>query len=135
MRILVFGAGAVGQAVGCMLAAHGHNVDLITRERFIEKIKADGLTVSGIFGDYFAEEDKLGLYTTIEDISGKAFDGRGNYSFGIQEQIVFAEIDYDKIDTLRGMDITITTTARTDEEARALLTAFNFPIKKPEQQK
>ena len=74
MRILVFGAGAVGQAVGCMLAAHGHNVDLITRERFIEKIKADGLTVSGIFGDYFAEEDKLGLYTTIEDISGKAFD-------------------------------------------------------------
>ncbi|HDY86683.1 MAG TPA: ketopantoate reductase family protein [bacterium] len=74
MKILVFGAGAVGQAVGCLLAADGHKVDLILRERFIEKIKADGLTVSGIFGDYFTEKDKLGLYTKIEDISGKLFD-------------------------------------------------------------
>lgn len=62
-------------------------------------------------------------------ISGKAFDGRGNYSMGVQEQIVFPEIDYDKIDKLRGMDITITTTAKTDEEGRALLAAFNFPFK------
>lgn len=62
-------------------------------------------------------------------ISGKAFDGRGNYSMGVQEQIIFPEIDYDKIDTLRGMDITITTTAKTDEEGRALLAAFNFPFK------
>ncbi len=62
-------------------------------------------------------------------LSPKAFDGRGNYSMGIREQIVFPEIDYDKIDALRGMDITITTTARTDEEARALLAAFNFPFK------
>lgn len=61
--------------------------------------------------------------------SAKAFDGRGNYSLGIKEQIVFPEIDYDKIDRLRGLDITITTTARNDEEGRALLRAFNFPFK------
>jgi large subunit ribosomal protein L5 len=62
-------------------------------------------------------------------LNGKSFDGRGNYSMGVKEQIMFAEIDYDKIDTLRGMDITITTTAKTDEEGRALLKAFNFPFK------
>jgi len=62
-------------------------------------------------------------------ISGKAFDGRGNYSMGVQEQIMFPEIDYDKVDALRGMNITITTTAKTDQEARALLAAFNFPFK------
>lgn len=61
--------------------------------------------------------------------SSKAFDGRGNYSLGIKEQIVFPEIQYDKIDRLRGMDITITTTAKTDDEARALLKAFGFPLK------
>ena len=68
----------------------------------------------------------------IRDFRGlnpKSFDGRGNYSMGVQEQIIFPEIDYDKIDALRGMDITITTTAKTDEEARALLGAFNFPLK------
>ena len=62
-------------------------------------------------------------------LNGKSFDGRGNYSMGVKEQIIFPEIDYDKIDQLRGMDITITTTARTDEEGRALLRAFNFPLK------
>jgi large subunit ribosomal protein L5 len=62
-------------------------------------------------------------------LNGKSFDGRGNYSMGVKEQIIFPEIDYDKIDALRGMDITITTTAKTDEEARALLEAFNFPFK------
>jgi len=62
-------------------------------------------------------------------LSRKAFDGRGNYSMGVKEQIVFPEIDYDKIDALRGMDITITTTAKTDEEGRALLEAFRFPFK------
>lgn len=61
--------------------------------------------------------------------SGKSFDGRGNYSLGVKEQIIFPEIDYDKIDALRGMDITITTTARNNEEARGLLEAFNFPFK------
>ncbi len=62
-------------------------------------------------------------------LSPKAFDGRGNYSIGVREQIMFPEIDYDKIDTLRGLDITITTTARTDAEGRALLEAFNFPFR------
>jgi large subunit ribosomal protein L5 len=62
-------------------------------------------------------------------ISGKAFDGRGNYNMGIKEQIIFPEIEYDKIDALRGMNISITTTAKTDEEARALLAAFKFPFK------
>jgi large subunit ribosomal protein L5 len=62
-------------------------------------------------------------------MSGKAFDGRGNYSMGLKEQIVFPEIDYDKIDALRGMDITITTSAKTDAEARALLEAFKFPFR------
>ncbi|EXJ13668.1 50S ribosomal protein L5 [Imhoffiella purpurea] len=62
-------------------------------------------------------------------LSPKAFDGRGNYSMGVREQIMFPEIDYDKIDALRGLDITITTSARTDEEGRALLEAFNFPFR------
>jgi large subunit ribosomal protein L5 len=62
-------------------------------------------------------------------LSPKAFDGRGNYNMGVSEQIIFPEIDYDKIDALRGMDISITTTAKTDEEGRALLAAFNFPFK------
>ena len=68
----------------------------------------------------------------IRDFRGlnpKSFDGFGNYTFGLKEQIVFPEIDYDKIDKLRGMDVTITTTAKTDEEARALLKAFDFPFK------
>jgi len=68
----------------------------------------------------------------IRDFRGlnpKSFDGRGNYSMGLKEQIVFAEIEYDKIDKLRGMDITITTSAKNDEEGRALLRAFNFPLK------
>ncbi|MGH8534574.1 MAG: 50S ribosomal protein L5 [Gammaproteobacteria bacterium] len=62
-------------------------------------------------------------------LSGRAFDGRGNYSFGVKEQIIFPEIDYDKIDVIRGLDICITTTARTDDEARALLTAFKLPLR------
>jgi len=62
-------------------------------------------------------------------ISAKSFDGRGNYNMGVKEQIIFPEIEYDKIDVLRGMNITITTTAKTDEEARALLAAFSFPFR------
>ncbi|MDA1338631.1 MAG: 50S ribosomal protein L5 [Methylophilales bacterium] len=62
-------------------------------------------------------------------IPAKSFDGRGNYNMGIKEQIIFPEIEYDKIDALRGMNITITTTAKTDEEAKALLTAFSFPFR------
>ena len=63
-------------------------------------------------------------------LSAKSFDGRGNYSMGVREQIIFPEIDFDKVDKVRGMDITITTSANTNEEARALLDAFNFPFKK-----
>ncbi len=62
-------------------------------------------------------------------LSSKSFDGRGNYSMGVREQIIFPEIDYDKVDAIRGMDITITTTAKTDDEGRALLQAFNFPFR------
>lgn len=62
-------------------------------------------------------------------LNAKSFDGRGNYSMGVQEQIIFPEIDYDKIDAIRGMDITFTTSAKTDAEAKALLKAFNFPLK------
>jgi large subunit ribosomal protein L5 len=68
----------------------------------------------------------------VRDFRGlnrKSFDGRGNYSMGVKEQIMFPEIDYDKIDVIRGMDITIATTAKNDEEALALLQAFNFPFK------
>jgi len=71
----------------------------------------------------------------VRDFRGlnpRSFDGRGNYSFGIKEQLVFAEIDFDKVEAMRGMDITITTTAKTDEEARALLAAFNFPFRDSE---
>jgi large subunit ribosomal protein L5 len=69
----------------------------------------------------------------IRDFRGlnpKSFDGRGNYSMGVREQIIFPEIDFDKVDKVRGMDITITTSAETNEEAHALLTAFNFPFRK-----
>lgn len=63
-------------------------------------------------------------------LSAKSFDGRGNYSMGVREQIIFPEIDYDKVDRVRGLDITITTTAKSDDEGRALLSAFNFPFRK-----
>jgi large subunit ribosomal protein L5 len=62
-------------------------------------------------------------------ISGRSFDGRGNYNIGVKEQIIFPEIDYDKVDALRGLNISITTTAKTDDECKALLTAFKFPFK------
>jgi large subunit ribosomal protein L5 len=68
----------------------------------------------------------------VRDFRGlnpKSFDGMGNYSMGVKEQIIFPEIEYDKIDKLRGMDITISTSAKTDDEAKALLKAFNFPLK------
>lgn len=69
----------------------------------------------------------------VRDFRGlnpKSFDGRGNYSLGVQEQIIFPEVEYDQVDSIRGMDITITTSAKNDEEGRALLEAFNFPFKK-----
>ena len=66
----------------------------------------------------------------FRSLSAKSFDGRGNYSMGVREQIIFPEIDYDKVDRVRGLDITITTTAKNDEEGQALLAAFNFPFRK-----
>ena len=63
-------------------------------------------------------------------VSSKSFDGRGNYSMGVREQIIFPEIEFDKVDAIRGMDVTITTSAKTDDEARARLAAFNFPFRK-----
>jgi len=63
-------------------------------------------------------------------LSAKSFDGRGNYSIGVREQIIFPEIDYDKVDRIRGLDITITTTAKSDDEGRSLLAAFHFPFRK-----
>ena len=63
-------------------------------------------------------------------VSSKSFDGRGNYSMGVREQIIFPEIEFDKVDAIRGKDVTITTSAKTDDEARALLAAFNFPFRK-----
>ncbi|MFC1489576.1 ketopantoate reductase family protein [Candidatus Latescibacterota bacterium] len=74
MRILIFGAGAVGQAAGCMLAADGNSVDLIVRERFREKIQSDGLSVTGIFGDFHADPGNPGVYTSVENLSDKVFD-------------------------------------------------------------
>jgi large subunit ribosomal protein L5 len=73
----------------------------------------------------------------VRDFRGlppNSFDGRGNYTFGVNEQLIFPEIDYDKVDTIRGMDITIVTTARTNDEGRALLAAFGFPFRRDEEQ-
>ena len=81
--------------------------------------------------DFLARLVKV-VFPRVRDFRGysvKGFDGRGNYSLGIREQIVFLEIDYDKIDKLRGLDVAITTTAKTDKEAYALLLAFGFPFK------
>ena len=72
----------------------------------------------------------IGCKVTLRGLSAESFDGRGNYSMGVREQIIFPEIDYDKVDRVRGLDITITTTAKNDEEGQALLAAFNFPFRK-----
>lgn len=98
-----------GMAIGCKVT--------LRRERMYEFL--DRLITIAIP----RERDFRGL-------NPKSFDGRGNYSMGVQEQIIFPEIDYDKIDSIRGMDITITTSATNDEQGQALLQAFNFPFKK-----
>lgn len=98
-----------GMAIGCKVT--------LRRERMYEFL--DRLITIAIP----RERDFRGL-------NPKSFDGRGNYSMGVQEQIIFPEIDYDKIDSIRGMDITITTSATNDEQGQALLKAFNFPFKK-----
>ncbi|MCA3211115.1 MAG: 50S ribosomal protein L5 [Burkholderiales bacterium] len=97
-----------GLAIGCMVTLRGERM-----YEFLDRL----ITVA---------------FPRVRDfrgVSGRAFDGRGNYNIGLKEQIIFPEIEYDKIDKLRGMNISITTTAKTDEEAKALLAAFRFPFR------
>ncbi len=94
--------------IGCMVTLRG-----VTMFEFLDRF----VTVS------------LPRVRDFRGISGRSFDGRGNYNVGVKEQIIFPEIEYDKIDAIRGLNISITTTAKTDEEAKALLTAFKFPFK------
>ncbi|MBL8396923.1 MAG: 50S ribosomal protein L5 [Candidatus Accumulibacter sp.] len=97
-----------GYPIGCMVTLRGPRM-----YEFIDRL----VTVA------------LPRVRDFRGISGKGFDGRGNYNMGLKEQIIFPEIEYDKIDALRGMNISVTTTAKTDEEARALLGAFKFPFR------
>lgn len=97
-----------GQPIGCMVTLRG-----VRMYEFLDRF----VTIA------------LPRVRDFRGISGKAFDGRGNYNIGVKEQIIFPEIEYDKIDALRGLNISITTTAKTDEEAKALLAAFRFPFK------
>ena len=94
--------------IGCMVTLRG-----ITMYEFLDRF----VTIS------------LPRVRDFRGISGRSFDGRGNYNVGVKEQIIFPEIEYDKVDALRGLNISITTTARTDEEAKALLAGFRFPFK------
>ena len=97
-----------GQAIGCMVTLRG-----ATMFEFLDRF----VTIS------------LPRVRDFRGISARAFDGRGNYNIGVKEQIIFPEIEYDKVDALRGLNISITTTAKTDDEAKALLAAFRFPFR------
>ena len=97
-----------GLAIGCMVTLRG-----VRMYEFLDRLVSIALP----------------RVRDFRGVSGRSFDGRGNFSMGVKEQIIFPEIEYDKIDTLRGMNITIATTAKTDAEAKALLAAFKFPFK------
>ena len=97
-----------GQPIGCMVTLRGDRM-----YEFLDRF----VTVA------------LPRVRDFRGISGRSFDGRGNYNVGVKEQIIFPEIEYDKVDALRGLNVSITTTAKSDEEAKALLTAFRFPFK------
>ena len=97
-----------GQAIGCMVTLRG-----VQMYEFLDRFVIVALP----------------RVRDFRGISGRAFDGRGNYNIGVKEQIIFPEIEYDKVDALRGLNISITTTAKTDEEAKALLAGFRFPFK------
>jgi len=97
-----------GYPIGCMLTLRGNKM-----YEFLDRL----VTIA------------MPRIRDFRGISGKGFDGRGNYNVGVKEQIIFPEIEYDKIDALRGMNISITTTAKNDDEAKALLAAFKFPFK------
>jgi len=98
-----------GQAIGCMVTLRGARM-----YEFLDRLV--NIAIPRI--------------RDFRGISGRSFDGRGNYSLGVKEQIIFPEIQYDQIDQIRGMDITISTSARDDKQGRALLEAFNFPFRK-----
>ena len=97
-----------GQAIGCMVTLRG-----VQMYEFLDRF----VTIA------------LPRVRDFRGISGRAFDGRGNYNIGVKEQIIFPEIEYDKVDALRGLNISITTTAKSDDECKALLSAFRFPFK------
>jgi len=97
-----------GQPIGCMVTLRG-----VQMYEFLDRF----VTVA------------LPRVRDFRGVSGRAFDGRGNYNIGVKEQIIFPEIEYDKVDALRGLNISITTTAKTDDEAKALLAGFRFPFK------
>ena len=97
-----------GQAIGCMVTLRG-----VRMYEFLDRF----VTIA------------LPRVRDFRGISGRAFDGRGNYNIGVKEQIIFPEIEYDKVDALRGLNISITTTAKSDEECKALLAGFRFPFK------
>jgi len=97
-----------GYPIGCMVTLRGS-----TMYEFLDRL----ITIA------------LPRVRDFRGISGRAFDGRGNYNLGIREQIIFPEIEYDKIDAIRGLNISVTTTAKTDEESKALLAAFKFPFR------
>ena len=97
-----------GQAIGCMVTLRG-----VRMYEFLDRF----VTVA------------LPRVRDFRGISGRSFDGRGNYNVGVKEQIIFPEIEYDKVDALRGLNVSITTTAKSDEECKALLSAFRFPFK------
>jgi len=98
-----------GQAIGCMVTLRG-----VQMYEFLDR---------------FVVTVALPRVRDFRGISGRAFDGRGNYNVGVKEQIIFPEIEYDKVDALRGLNISITTTAKTDDECKALLAGFRFPFK------
>jgi large subunit ribosomal protein L5 len=98
----------VGYPIGCMVTLRGNRM-----YEFLDRLVSIAMP----------------RIRDFRGVSNRSFDGRGNYSLGVKEQIIFPEIDYDKIDALRGMNISITTTAKTDDEAKALLAAFRFPFK------
>ena len=97
-----------GQAIGCKVTLRGDRM-----WEFFDRLMSTALP----------------RVRDFRGVSGRAFDGRGNYNIGLKEQIIFPEIEYDKIDSIRGMNISITTTAKTDEEAKALLAGFSFPFR------
>ena len=97
-----------GYPIGCMVTLRGEHMF-----EFLDRL----VTIA------------LPLVRDFRGVSGRAFDGRGNYNIGVKEQIIFPEIEYDKVDAIRGLNISITTTAKTDDEAKALLSAFRFPFR------